>query len=173
MWRKEKLGHYSVKSSYLLIQDGKENSQTSDNSGFWRQMWNLKIPVKVKHFLWRAVSNCLPTKDLLRRRKVDVNLVCPMCQNSAETVLHILVECSFASACNQLVLDQAIQEEFHTFADWLHLVFEQCRSEKIRVLVMVCWMIWKSRNDLGGVWLEVYGLGKREWASHSVNLCLD
>lgn len=32
------------------------------------------------------------------------------------------------------------------------MVFEQCRSEKIRVMVMVCWMIWKSRNDL--VWKQ-------------------
>lgn len=48
-WHKKKLGHYLVKRSYLLIQEEKENSQTSDNLGFWRQLWNLKIPAKVKH----------------------------------------------------------------------------------------------------------------------------
>ncbi|KAL8115127.1 hypothetical protein AgCh_021812 [Apium graveolens] len=41
----------------------------SNNPGFWRKLSNLKIPVKVKHFLWQAVTGCLPTKDALRVKK--------------------------------------------------------------------------------------------------------
>lgn len=48
-WRQEKLGHYSVNSAYLMMQEDKENNQTNSNSGFWRQLWNLKIPLKIKH----------------------------------------------------------------------------------------------------------------------------
>lgn len=61
-WRHEKLGFYSVKSAYLQLQDHRGNNSTASNSGFWRKLWNLKIPPKIKNFLWRASSNCLPEK---------------------------------------------------------------------------------------------------------------
>ncbi|WOG96664.1 hypothetical protein DCAR_0416000 [Daucus carota subsp. sativus] len=64
-WRQEKLGCYS------------STQQTQPNSGFWRKLWNPKIPPKVKNFLWRASTNCLPTKDLLRSKRVQVINLCP------------------------------------------------------------------------------------------------
>lgn len=60
-WRKGKMGQYSVKSVYSTICDRIEANQLSSNSGFWRKIWNLKISLKVKHFLWRALTGCLPT----------------------------------------------------------------------------------------------------------------
>lgn len=68
-WRYEKMGHYSVKSSYICIQKAKANHNSADNSGFWRKPWQLKLPSKVKSFLWHVVSGGLPTKDLLRSRQ--------------------------------------------------------------------------------------------------------
>ncbi|KAL8121558.1 hypothetical protein AgCh_018338 [Apium graveolens] len=68
-WCKERMGNYTVKSAYLLLQEIKGGYQVSNNSGFWRKLWNLKIPSKVKHFLWRAITGCLPTKDQLRVKK--------------------------------------------------------------------------------------------------------
>lgn len=65
-WRRyEKMGHYSVKSAYIRLQENKGNHNTVDNSGLWRKLWQLKLPSKIKNFLWRAVSRCLPTKDNL------------------------------------------------------------------------------------------------------------
>lgn len=66
-WRNKRLGIYIVKSAYLELQKIKRNSQ-EDNSVFRRKLWNLKIPPKVKNFLWRAVQNFLPTKDLLHKK---------------------------------------------------------------------------------------------------------
>lgn len=61
-WKGEKMGHYSVKSAYGMLQSEKNSNNTSDNSGFWRKLWNLKVPAKVKNLLWRAATGCLPTK---------------------------------------------------------------------------------------------------------------
>lgn len=71
-WRHEKLRHYSVKSGYNIIQASKYQVNTADNSGFWRQLWNLKIPNKIKKNLWRASTNCLPTKDMLLCKRISV-----------------------------------------------------------------------------------------------------
>ncbi|KAL8108560.1 hypothetical protein AgCh_024870 [Apium graveolens] len=149
-WRREKLGNYTVKSAYLMIQESKTDSLAADNSGFWRKLWNLKIPPKVKNFLWRASSNCLPTKDLLRQKQVQISALCPVCNDHNENTFHSLVSCSFATSVWSRLNLSLIVGEFNCFPDWLQLVFDQQRLEDVHLIVMVCWMMWKNRNDL--VW---------------------
>lgn len=149
-WHREKLGQYSVKSAYALIQEGRTSSHAADNSGFWRRLWNLKIPPKVKNFLWRATKECLPTKDLLCRRRVPVNVICPTCNNAPESILHSLVTCSYAEASWSKLAIPALSGEFSSFTEWLQLVFQQRSSNDVHITVMICWMLWKARNDL--VW---------------------
>ena len=36
----------------------------------WQAIWNLSVPSKVKHLVWRAAKNSLPTKMNLMRRKI-------------------------------------------------------------------------------------------------------
>lgn len=98
-WRGEKMGFYSVKSAYAKLRDQKEASNARDNPGFWRKLWNLKIPLKVKHFLWRANSGTLPTKDILISRRVNVCSLCPVCNINSETTAHVLVNFDFSKLC--------------------------------------------------------------------------
>ena len=70
VWRSEKLGSYSVKSGYKLLYElhtlDKNNPQVSESQkGFWKSIWKLKVPGKIKHFLWKACTNSLPTKENL------------------------------------------------------------------------------------------------------------
>lgn len=113
-WRKEKLGTYSVKSAYSLIQDSKTQHSTIGNSGLWRRLWNLQIPPKIKSFLWRACSECFPTKDLLRARRVQVNILCSVCNESPEFILHCLITCPFANTCLYKLGITTISGEFHS-----------------------------------------------------------
>ncbi|XP_030502811.1 uncharacterized protein LOC115717981 [Cannabis sativa] len=65
-WMLETRGDYSVKSAYRALQDSNGRWNTQDNSGFWEMFWNLKLPPKMKIFLWRGLTNCLPTLVSLR-----------------------------------------------------------------------------------------------------------
>lgn len=47
-----------------------------------------EVAGKVKKLLWRAVILCLPCKVQLRRKHVNVNEVCLMCNEDAETIIH-------------------------------------------------------------------------------------
>ncbi|KAL8103095.1 hypothetical protein AgCh_027577 [Apium graveolens] len=171
-WSRERLGNYTVKSAYLMIQESKAGIMLEANSGFWQKLWNLKIPPKVKHFLWRASSNCLPTKDLLRQKQVQISAICPICNVHNETTLHSLVLCTFAASTWSRLNLPLLNGEYNLFPEWLQLAFDQQRMEDVHIIVMVCWMLWKNRNDL--VWNQ-HSLdsaeedGEEHWNPPSIN----
>ena len=73
-WAFEKEGVYTVKSGYKAICEEENLAEASvSNSAatrdLWSGIWKLKVPGKIKHFLWRACTNCLPTKENLLKRK--------------------------------------------------------------------------------------------------------
>lgn len=41
---------------------------------------------------------------------------------------------------------------FGSFSEWLQLVFDQRNNIEIHNTAMVCWALWKNRNDL--VWTQ-------------------
>lgn len=90
-WKQEKLGFYSVKTAYALIQESKMIPISPVPGNVWKELWNLKVPPKVKHLVWRATSGCLPTKPQLCTRKVNISPLCPMCNSEeVETIQHAL-----------------------------------------------------------------------------------
>lgn len=73
IWAHTQSGLFTTKSAYKLL----VNSSTAGNAGssvldpqkrFWRGVWQLRVPEKIKHFMWRACNNALPTKCNLARR---------------------------------------------------------------------------------------------------------
>ena len=64
---------------------------------------NYKFLSKSKTFFWRACTNCLPTITLLRRRRVPIEESCPVYFGYNESVIHVLLECSLAWECWDLI----------------------------------------------------------------------
>ena len=86
-------GTYSVKSGYQVLcelESAEEASASSDEKSrsFWRNIWQLRVPNKVKIFLWCACTNALPTKVNLQKRRVVDNSVCNLCQKASEDTFH-------------------------------------------------------------------------------------
>lgn len=80
----------------------------------------------------------------------SVTDLCPTCNEQPETVLHCLVTCEFAKACHLKLGLTDVHGSFQSFLEWIQLVFQQRNKAQIHQIVTVCWMVWKSRNDL--VW---------------------
>nr|XP_017251819.1 PREDICTED: uncharacterized protein LOC108222412 isoform X2 [Daucus carota subsp. sativus] len=137
-WKKDKMGQYSVKSAYAMIEEKKYNAHSSDSSGFWKRIWNLKIPPNIKNLVWRAASECLPTKDHLQMKRVHVNIVCPICNSEAETTRHIMVDCSFARACWQSIGVALEINDIAMFKDWLAKVLDSCNKADGAMVLMLC-----------------------------------
>ena len=89
-----------MKTGYKLLRDvSREEAASVSNSDsiktFWSRLWKLKIPGKVKHFLWKACTctNSLPTKINLLKRKILSDPTRHLCGCLAEDVMHALWEC--------------------------------------------------------------------------------
>ena len=105
-WKSEKSGSYSVKSGYKSLcklhnRDTNHPFVSDSQRGFWKCLWKLKVSGKIKHFLWKACTNSLPTKDNLRKRKILEETKCPRCAGVSETVEHALWSCN----CIKVVWD--------------------------------------------------------------------
>ena len=56
----------------------------------WKCIRALNSPNKIKHFIWRACRNGLPTKENLVRRTIINDPICDRYTVTSETVLHSL-----------------------------------------------------------------------------------
>ena len=82
-WRKEDRliwmgttnGHFTTKSAYTLQLENKENLMGSSSNQkrlhtYWKGIWGVKIPNKIRVFTWRACHSTLPTRTNLFKRGV-------------------------------------------------------------------------------------------------------
>uniref|UniRef100_A0A803P0Y7 Reverse transcriptase domain-containing protein n=1 Tax=Cannabis sativa TaxID=3483 RepID=A0A803P0Y7_CANSA len=75
-WLKDSSGIYTVRSAYKLLQQlsGDFNLDVLAEDKFWKKLWQLKTPPKMKNLVWRAAKGCLPTMSQLLSKKT--NLAC-------------------------------------------------------------------------------------------------
>ena len=98
IWAGNNNGKFSVKSAYKLAMEGAwSDSGSSSNDGilrrFWRSVWRILVPHKVRHFAWRACRNILPTKENLMCRKILQDDWCEKCKAEAGTTGHLFWRC--------------------------------------------------------------------------------
>ena len=91
IWPFNPSSQYSVKSSYKFLQECAKNSHASaQESAFWKKVWGLEVPSKVKNFVWRACREALPTRKNLQRRKIVPDGLCDLCKAREEECSHAL-----------------------------------------------------------------------------------
>ena len=65
----------------------------------WKTFRKLKVPPKIKLFLWKACMDCLLTRTRLRSRGMKLNDACVTCDAALESLMHIFTDCNFAREC--------------------------------------------------------------------------
>ena len=65
---------------------------------WWRKVWSLNIPPKIRVFWWRACRNFLPSKMESCRRHVERESFCPWYGNNTilKSLFNIANECPVA-----------------------------------------------------------------------------
>ena len=98
IWPHYPNGEYTVKTGYKLLCEDENRATASAYDGslqqsFWKCIWKIQIPYKVKTFLWRVCSKALPTKVNLKKRKVLEDDRCCICLSAQETTFHAIWSC--------------------------------------------------------------------------------
>uniref|UniRef100_A0A803PQS5 Reverse transcriptase zinc-binding domain-containing protein n=1 Tax=Cannabis sativa TaxID=3483 RepID=A0A803PQS5_CANSA len=78
------------------MEDKKEVGQADDNhiKEWWKLIWKLNIPQKVKHFVWNLAHSWLPTNATLASREMNIDYGCQWCHSGVkETVYHATWGC--------------------------------------------------------------------------------
>ncbi|XP_075638354.1 uncharacterized protein LOC142610425 [Castanea sativa] len=84
IWPDTPDGEYSVKAGYqkLCEEANVSNASSSDPSHqkfFWKKIWKLHVPNKIKNFLWRICSNALLIKENMKKRRIIEDVRCSAC----------------------------------------------------------------------------------------------
>ena len=153
IWPGCKDGNYSVKSGYQLLCESEtlgaaSSSDSSKQNLFWKRVWKLHIPNKIKVFLWRVCSNALPTMENLKRRRVLEDAKCKSCLAAEENTLHAIWSCEKLQhiwfPCFSWV--QTEHPQIPEVQELISLVGQ--RSDKLELFAVVAWFIWNHRNRL-------------------------
>ena len=87
IWNLQKNGAFTVNSMYRhLVNNGLKVTQ---------EIWHMKIPLKIKIFMWYLKRGVILTKDNLATRNWNGNKACYFCSKH-ETIQHLFVECHYA-----------------------------------------------------------------------------
>ena len=153
VWPQSRDGNYSVKTGYQLLGElenrgAASGSNSADSRNFWKGIWSLRIPNKIKHFGWRACTESLPTLANLYRRKVVGSPFCSNCERACETALHALWECDNVLGCWGHGFNKLRSQDLGagSFANLVFSVRQQ--EESMELFMVVAWFIRSRRNKM-------------------------
>ncbi|KAA3467922.1 Ribonuclease H-like superfamily protein [Gossypium australe] len=94
-WRGEPSGSFSVKNNYKLLQRLDPNAYAIHPvyNDFYKKLWSIDLPTKIKINILKASWNYLPTRVNLLHKKLATEATCPRCGLGTETLNHLFREC--------------------------------------------------------------------------------
>lgn len=113
--------------------------------------WFIKIPLKVKIFLWYLKRKVVLTKDNLFKRNWRGCKRCCFCIKE-ETIQHLFIDCPFARLAwwtvNCAFNLPPLVNIANMFENWLAGIPKQLKSQLLVGASALCWSIWLCRNDM-------------------------
>jgi hypothetical protein len=142
-WNLTTSGSFTVRSLYHDLING--------HTIFLKKyLWKIKVPLKIKIFMWFVHRKEILTKDNLAKRNWQGSTKCCFCDQE-ETIQHLFIDCPFAKKLWRVVhMTFAISPPSNInnmFGNWLNGI---AKKDKGFIRIGVCallWAIWKVRND--------------------------
>ncbi|KAK8985950.1 hypothetical protein V6N11_037669 [Hibiscus sabdariffa] len=88
--------------------------------GIWKRVWSLRVPQRIRTFLWITLQQRHLTNAERFRRHLATSAMCPICYLDVEDLDHILRR------------------------QPLHSTFTNCWNCRFAIL---CWLLWKDRRN--------------------------
>ncbi len=150
IWRWNSNGLFSTRNAYSFLVFSGVNDY---NSSF---LWSVKVPLRVKLFLWLAARNRVLTADVLARRGWFGLSICVLNSSNGENLGHLLFSCAYVLAFWNSFLMRFRSNGVSGTIPSINLAttwgtlrsFVSGPSRKFFDLCFAaaCWEIWKERN---------------------------
>ncbi|KAG7567730.1 Reverse transcriptase zinc-binding domain [Arabidopsis thaliana x Arabidopsis arenosa] len=139
-------------TTHLSLQDDEIVQPPKGSVELKKEVWKLKIPPKIQHFLWKCISGAVSTATQLRTRTIPADPTCQRCCQDDETINHILFTCTYAQTvwrCANTNFGYHLNAA--DLEDNLNMLIQLYKDKQIplsnRLLPFwMLWRIWKSRN---------------------------
>ena len=92
-WADSPQGTFNLSSAYRIAMGHEESPSFSAS---W--IWKANTLPRIKTFLWMCTHNSIGVRSCLMRRGVCEEVMCPICQEVEESILHALRDCPWAKA---------------------------------------------------------------------------
>ncbi|XP_026378168.1 uncharacterized protein LOC113272568 [Papaver somniferum] len=158
-WLPARDGNFSVKTAYNKLMEVKVQQQIALNvvpTAVWKSLWKMKLPHRVKIFIWKSIKGIVPTRMRLAQAMHIIETHCEIGKHDEETLYHLPIKCPHAKAVWRTLninTDQ-ISVNCQSVRDWIISWFQDMQNtgaedmQRWRELLMVgCWIIWKERCD--------------------------
>ena len=116
-----------------------------------KHVWKVKVPLKIKVFMWFVHKQVILTKNNLAKRNWTGSTRCSFCDQH-ESIKHLFLDCPLAKLLWYLVhiaFNFTPSNSIPTlFGTWINEVETNIAR---RIQVGVCalfWAMWNTRNDL-------------------------
>ncbi|KAL5848355.1 hypothetical protein ACOSQ4_006368 [Xanthoceras sorbifolium] len=108
----------------------------------------MRIPAKIKMFIWRFYHGWLPALEVFVQRKMTATASCPFCQRHGESILYATWGCPELKLVRE-ACGPAADISFKYLsspADFLLACFSTLKREELELLFVVLWRCWFRRN---------------------------
>ncbi|KAL9660376.1 hypothetical protein QQ045_025189 [Rhodiola kirilowii] len=157
-WSRDGAGQLTARGAYFSAVELEkmrnppvgEQSNFSQLKRFWKSLWKLQIPSKIKVFGWRLFYDSLPTKQNLSRRGCVVVNKCCHCGFKGETAIHIFKECWWIRSLfhSTSLPDTVWGNQCEDPGYWIWICAKVCTEEQFKWLLCGLWLGWKDRNEI-------------------------
>lgn len=148
-------GSYTVRSAYRLLATASHDALpgTSNPDGLKQLrsgIWKLQVPNKVRHFMWWASGESLPTCSNLWFRHVLEDSTCSLCEDHPKDFIHCLWMCDHVKCIwfSNPTFNFPKPRHFHRFSDLVSFVLSKTSPNMATLFSMVVWCIWVRRNKI-------------------------
>ena len=158
IWAWSNNGVFSVKNAYwvacqtLVAEFSSSSFDGNQERSFWKHLWQINVPHKIRHFAWKACQDILPLKTNLVKRNVLHMATCDGCNVGEEDSIHFFWKCSKAKelwSSSKLVFPN-VMDRLSSFKEmvWCLLMDEKSSSENLELLLTCAWALWGNRNEV-------------------------
>ncbi|CAL1372041.1 unnamed protein product [Linum trigynum] len=153
IWHYSSSGEYTVKSGYQVLTNELNALHPPPvlpyDCRFWKLLWSLSLPPKLRNFTWRMAHGFLPILSVLLHKTVVTLATCPVCSDCVESFGHCFFQCRIARAVWVLAGFEHIRlhlEALDWDISWKQLFFPlQLSKVQIAEIIFLFWRIWKGR----------------------------